>query len=170
MQYFLPILLATIALLLLWLSQRQRRDLGIPSGQVLYSDMTTNDRLKQPLYDAKLDLVGRPDYLIEQLGELIPVEVKSGRTPRSPYDSHVHQLAAYCMLVSSQFGQRPTHGLIRYPQKSFRIEFTEELERQTLALISQMRAALDLGQVDRSHNHAARCHACGFLEICDQSL
>ena len=170
MDYLLPLLLVLLALALFWLAARQRRQLGLPSGALRYRDMESGDRLREALYDPVLDLAGRPDYLVEQNGELIPVEVKSGRTPKSPYESHVHQLAAYCILVESEYGRRPSHGLIRYPEGQFRVEFSSQLEARTRALVAEMQAALERLDLDRSHNHAARCLACGYREICEQSL
>ncbi len=164
------ILLFFLAALLFWLSGRQRKQLGVPQGRLIYEDMDVSGKLRRPLYDAELDLIGKPDYLIRQANELIPVEVKSGRSPKKPYDSHIYQLAAYCLLVSSNFGQRPSHGLIRYPERSFKINFTEALEKDLRTLLKEMRGHRQATLPDRSHQHSARCKACGYLEHCDQSL
>ncbi len=170
MNYSLIILLLALAALLFWFSNRQRRNLGLPQGRLLYEDMDATGKLRRALYDAELDLAGKPDYLIRQNNELIPVEIKSGRSPRKPYDSHIYQLAAYCHLVAVNFGQRPSHGLIRYPERTFKINFTNELEQGLRSIIAEMRALSDSLLPQRSHKQAARCRACGFLEICDQSL
>jgi CRISPR-associated exonuclease Cas4 len=171
MNLTLPLLLLAFAILLLWLSRRQRAGLGLPQGRLVYADMGEELRVEQPLYDAALNLVGRPDYLVRKGDDLIPVEVKSGRTPAKPYDSHVYQLAAYCALVARHYGRRPTHGLIRYPDRSFRVEFTPQLENDLLNLLNDMHPAKHRSEpLPRSHHQAARCHACGYLEVCDQSL
>ena len=156
---------------LLWFASRaKRRDLGVPEGRVVYTDTGVERRLEQPLFADDLNLVGKPDYLIESKGVLVPVEVKSGRTPSRPFQSHIFQVAAYCALVDRNFGQRPAYGIIRYPERSFIVEFTQELERQLASLLADMRAALQAGELDRSHNWAARCRACGYFAICDQRL
>ena len=159
-----------LALLLIYFSGRQRRHLGLPDGDLLYEDMTSGDKLRAPLFDAELNLVGRPDYLIRDGQNLVPVEVKSGRSPKQPYESHVYQLAAYCLLVAKLFGQRPSHGLIRYPERSFKVNFTQELESNLLNLLDEMRSQRSSKDVARSHQQAARCRACGYLQVCDQSL
>jgi len=168
--YYLAFVLLTLALFLLYLSRRQRAQLGLPDGDLLYEDMAFGDRLREPLYDAKLNLVGRPDYLIREGENLVPIEVKSGRSPKQPYESHIYQLAAYCLLVAKAFGQRPSHGLIRYPQRSFKVNFTIELEAKLLSLLDEIRVQRDSKDVARSHQQAARCRACGYLQVCDQSL
>ena len=168
--YYLAFVLLTLALFLIYLSRRQRRQLGLPAGDLLYEDMASGDKLRKPLYDEELNLVGRPDYLIREGENLVPVEVKSGRSPKRPYESHIYQLAAYCLLVAKQFGQRPSHGLIRYPQRSFKVNFTEELEARLLSLLDEIRTQRSSKDVARSHQQTARCRACGYLQVCDQSL
>lgn len=168
--FWMALLLLALAILLLWVAERQRRGLGLPGGRVLYRDMGAGDTLRRPLYAADLDLVGKPDYLLRTMDGLVPVEVKSGRTPSKPYESHVYQLVAYCALVERSYGQRPPAGIIRYPERSFEIEYTDALERQLLNLLDEMRDHMNSGGVDRSHQQAARCRACGYLDRCDQSL
>jgi CRISPR-associated exonuclease Cas4 len=168
--YYLAFTLFILALFLIYFSRRQRRHLGLPDGDLLYEDMASADKLREPLFDADLNLVGRPDYLIREGENLVPVEVKSGRSPKQPYESHIYQLAAYCLLVARQFGQRPNHGLIRYPQRSFKVNFTEELESRLLDLLDEIGAQRSSKDVPRSHQQTARCRACGYLQVCDQSL
>ena len=57
---------------------------------------------QQPsLISARYGLSGRPDYLVRVDSGVAPVELKSGKSPRSgrPYDGHLFQLLAYCLLV-----------------------------------------------------------------------
>ena len=67
---------------------------------MVYTDTGAWGKVEKPLYYHALGLTGKPDYLVERDGILIPVEVKSGRTPEAPYDSHIFQLAAYCLFTS----------------------------------------------------------------------
>lgn len=170
MPLYLPFLLVIFALFLLWLSGRQRRGLGLPEGRVLYSDTGAERRLQQPLYAQDLQLVGKPDYLVESAKGLVPVEVKSGNSPQKPYDSHIFQLAAYCLLVARNFQQRPPYGIIRYPLRSFRVDFTRELEVEVLNLLAEMRHGFFSGELHRSHVTQARCRACGYEQLCDERL
>jgi CRISPR-associated exonuclease Cas4 len=166
----LPVFLLVLAILLLWIAGRQRRRLGVPEGSVLYQDTERGQQLEQPLYAADLGLTGRPDYLVKSAQGLVPVEVKSGRSPGKPYDSHIYQLAAYCALVERAYGERPTYGIIRYPERSFQVEYSPQLEHEFLELLGEMRGKLALDELSRSHTVAARCRSCGFLDRCEQSL
>src|SRR3990172_9008840 len=164
------LLLLALAFLLLWLSTRQRRGLGLPGGGLLYEDSGDQRRLGEPLVAQDLNLGGEPVYMIQNKQGVIPVEVKTGRTPQRPFESHVFQLAAYCALIERNFEQRPPYGIIRYPERNFTVEFTETLERQLINLLAEIQTALRLGELHRSHEVAARCRACGYVQLCAERL
>lgn len=167
-QYALLLLLMALALFLLarWLRSKS----GLPSGRVVYSDTSQWKSLEKPLYDPLSRLSGRPDYLMQQGGSIIPVEVKSGKAPRQPYDSHIYQLAAYCRLVEANHGKRPTYGIINYEDRSFKIDYTSKLEGSLMDILKEMRAAEKQTGIDRSHQQAARCRGCGYAATCEQRL
>jgi CRISPR-associated exonuclease Cas4 len=166
----LAFLLLLAALILLWVAARQRRSAGLPGGRVVYSDTNRWERLEKPLYDPGLEITGRPDYLVEQGEALIPVEVKSRRISRAPYDSHIYQLAAYCLLVQRVFGKRPPYGILHYANRTFAIDYTPELESALLDVLEEMRTQERRREVERSHDSPERCAHCGFRSDCDQAL
>ncbi len=169
MLYF-ALALLFLALLFFWQSNRQRSEAGLPGGRVIYTDTRGWSKLEKPLFYAALELTGKPDYLVEQNGKIIPVEVKSGRAPEAPYDSHIYQLASYCLLVEKTYGKRPPHGIVHYEDKDFSVEYTNELEQSLLELITEMKRDGMKREVPRSHEQASRCKRCGFRSVCDQSL
>ena len=164
------LLLFFLALIFFWQSGRQRKEAGLPGGRVIYTDTRGWGKLERPLYNDLLGLTGKPDYLIQEKGQIIPVEVKSGRAPESPYDSHIYQLAAYCLLVEKSYGKRPPYGIIHYENRDFAVDYTPELESSLLDLLAEMRRDELKREVERSHEQAARCARCGFKKACDQSL
>ena len=166
----LAALLILIALALLWQAARRQKAIGLPAGRVIYADTRRWGPLEEPLYDSELGLTGRPDYLVAEKDQIIPVEVKSSRVSAAPYDAHIYQLAAYCLLVQRQFGKRPDYGILHYPNRTFAIDYTPALEASLLELLQEMRAQNRRREVERSHDAAARCSRCGFRAICDQRL
>lgn len=153
--------------LLLWSWWRQSR-LGIVGHHVWYQDDSGEVRV---LRSQKYGLFGKPDMLLRKGKQFIPVELKTGRTPAKPYDSNIFQLWVYCLLVESETGVTPTHGLIRYPQKEFTIKFDESSRKLVLASVAHMRQSLRTGQAPSRHHHSpARCRACQFRFSCDQSI
>jgi CRISPR-associated exonuclease Cas4 len=169
--------LAVLALLVGWLALRAagraRRSAGLPAGRIVYADTGDWRPLEKPLFSAEYGLTGKPDYLVQTRSGLIPVEVKSGTAPPQPYPSHVLQLAAYCLLVEATAGQVPPHGLIKYADATFEIEYTPALRAELLELLEAMRlqrASRAPGGVPRSHDEPQRCAGCGYRPMCDQAL
>jgi CRISPR-associated exonuclease Cas4 len=160
--------LLVLAIILLWIASIQRRNLGLPTGRVIYSDTNQWKNPEQPLYDAKIDLTGKPDYLIQENKTLIPVEVKSNLRGQQPYQSHIYQLAAYCYLIERNYNIRPPYGILHYPDHSFAIDYTEELESKLHQIIYDLRKCENGKAPPRSHQSIARCKGCGYREICDQ--
>lgn len=164
------LVLFILALAFLFLSGRTWREAGLPGGKVMYADTGKWEKVEKPLYDPVSQITGRPDYLVRQGREIIPVEVKSGSTPESPYDSHIFQLAAYCLLVEREYGKRPGYGIIHYEKRTFSVPYTKELENGLLDLLTEMRQDDRRKSVNRSHEQPARCRGCGFAYTCDQVL
>jgi CRISPR-associated exonuclease Cas4 len=163
-------ILLLFAFVLFFISGRQRRASGLPGGRVIYTDTRSWGKVEKPLFDHDLSLTGKPDYLVEQNGRIIPVEVKTGRAPEAPYDSHIFQVAVYCLLVQKTYGKRPPHGIIHYPGRDFAVDYTSELENALLDLLADMRIDGQRAEVQRSHEDERRCHRCGFNTVCDQRL
>jgi len=159
-----------VAFILFFISGRQRRASGLPGGRVIYTDTGAWGKVEKPLFDKVLGLTGKPDYLVEQNGKIIPVEVKTGRTPESPYDGHIFQVAVYCLLVQKTYDKRPGYGIIHYPSRDFAVDYTSDLENALLDLLAEMRSNEHRSEVRRSHEDEQRCRRCGFREVCDQSL
>jgi CRISPR-associated exonuclease Cas4 len=168
---FVGIALAFCALFV-WIWARAKRNAaGLPQGEVIYSDSGTWYRQYEALYSPDLELVGRPDYLVEDHnGEIVPVEIKSTLAPSEPHEGHVLQLAAYCLLVANEFGSRPTHGILQYRDKAFGVDYTVELEEDLLDLLAEMREDIFEDELDRDHDEWRRCAHCGMREFCSQRL
>lgn len=147
---------------------RLRAASGLPWAPVVYYD-TGAQSLERPLVARRIGLTGKPDYLIQRRGYLIPVEVKPGRHAARPYDSDLMQLAAYCLLVEESTGIAPPYGLLRYAGHTFRLSYTAQVREEVLELLEEMHTALD-NECDRSHDDPARCRGCGFFTVCDQAL
>lgn len=167
---YLILLLFILAGIFLWYADRQRKSAGLPGGRVIYTDTRGWGTLDKPLYDTVLELTGKPDYLVQRENAIIPVEVKSGRAPEAPYDSHVFQLASYCLLVEKTYGRRPPYGIIHYENRDFAVNYTRELESALMELLAEMRQDDDRREVSRSHDQVSRCTRCGYRNVCDQSL
>jgi CRISPR-associated exonuclease Cas4 len=152
-----------------WAARRQKSS-GLPAGRVIYADTSRWQKIEKPYYDALLGLTGRPDYVVEHRGALIPVEVKSAYAPDAPYESHIMQLMSYCLLLEKTTGQRPPFGILHYSNRTFALDYTQDYEARLLDLLVEMRRAEHSESVACSHEEPQRCLHCGYREICGESL
>jgi CRISPR-associated exonuclease Cas4 len=161
--------LVLFGLVLIWLSQRGLSDLGLPRGRVIALDTLDLKPPDRALYDPVYHLTGRPDYLVEREGSVIPVELKSGRAPARPWPGQVLQLAAYCRLVHATTGGRPAYGVLKYADRAFAVDYDDSLQASLRNIVAEMRRSEGV-EMDRSHDSPARCRGCGYRDRCDQRL
>jgi CRISPR-associated exonuclease Cas4 len=181
----LVVLLALAGFVARVAARRESKRVGLPTGSVIYNDTgrpvgrvaptevgREGQKQERPLRSESLGLVGRPDYLIETDEGVVPVEAKSSAAPPGgrPRDSHVLQLAAYCLLVEEVLGAAVPYGLIKYRDGEARVEYTEELRARALSLIEEMNNAALAEEVHRSHEEPRRCAGCSLREVCTESL
>jgi CRISPR-associated exonuclease Cas4 len=139
------------------------------SDEILYAD--TGRSTADLLISERYQLIGRPDYILEERGEHIPVERKDRMLTHSgPHESERLQLAAYCLLLEEREG-RPVHrGRLQYQNTSVDITFDEALRGKLLATLAAIQVSADLVDVRRSHPSPARCWGCAFRMHCTESL
>jgi CRISPR-associated exonuclease Cas4 len=147
-------------------AEAKRRERRV-DGTISYVDTNHGSRL---LRSAKYGLSGRPDYILKVEGEQVPVEVKSGRTPRGPLFSHILQVAAYCLLLSEETGKPVSHGILRYETVEHEIEFDGQLRNLLLQKLDEMRQLSRTGNVHRNHNRPGKCANCSRREMCPERL
>ena len=165
------LILIAVGLFALWQGRRWQAEAGLPAGRVVYADTSGWHAIPKPLFSEYYRLVGKPDYLVRQGRQMIPVEVKSSPAPHDgPRRSHVLQLAAYCLLVEENYSQRPKYGIVKYADRMFEIEYTDPLRSHLLQALDAMRHDLARGAATRSHHEPARCIHCGYRHACDESL
>jgi CRISPR-associated exonuclease Cas4 len=169
---FLAVLFLVIGLLALMWSRGAHAASGLPRGEVIYADTRSWGEVEQPLFSAVYRLAGKPDYLVKPgRGKVVPVEVKSSNAPsEGPRAGHILQLAAYCLLVEETTGQRPAYGIVKYADKAFSIDNTDQLRSTLLDVLDDMRQAMSAGSAARSHSDARRCARCGYRHACDERL
>jgi CRISPR-associated exonuclease Cas4 len=147
------------------LKAKKKREEGAIEGDIRYVGMESSRLLKSERYG----LTGRPDYILERNGEIIPIEVKSGRKPKGPLFSHVLQVAAYCLLLDEE-GGKVSHGILRYGDMEHEVEFDAELRSILLGKLKEMRRLMGSGDVHRNHHRPGKCHSCSRREMCPERL
>ena len=137
-------------------------------GEVVYTDYDLNKPLL--FTSEKYGLSGRPDYVIDKDGEKIPVDIKTGRTPRGPLFSHILQIGTYCILIEEKYGKAPPYGILKYGETLHEIDYNTELKGLVLEKVGRMRESLKTGNVHRNHSRVGKCKTCSQRESCPEKL
>ncbi len=145
---------------------KMRRELRLPDGEIIYVDNLERTPL---LKSERYGIWGRPDILIKVGKDYIPIEVKTGRTPRGPLFSHIMQLTTYMLLVEENFAP-PPYGLLNYENAVYRIDYDEDLKNLLLQKVREMRKAMKTGEVHRNHHRVGKCLHCSRRDICPERL
>ena len=171
----LGLLLVALALIILLLNERRyqqqrliserHRALGLPEGKLVYEDA---DGQGEPLSSSAYPLAGKPDYIVQLPdGRPVPVELKLNvQNATMPYSNHAVQLGAYCLILEDYFEQPPTHGILRYADREFTIEYTPSLRKKVIKLLTEMERCSQQQPPPLTKQRAAKCRACTFRPIC----
>jgi CRISPR-associated exonuclease Cas4 len=166
-------LAALIVAVLAWLIGRGLlASTGLPFRNIFYADVGSTFPQSEPLTSQRYGLGGKPDHLVRLTDGIAPIEVKSCRAPASgrPYEGHLFQLAAYCLLVEDVFGAPVPHGLVNFEDRSIQVDFAPSLRASLLALLDEIRAAKRGEELHIHHDRPGKCRSCGFRTVCGESL
>ncbi|HWM65720.1 MAG TPA: Dna2/Cas4 domain-containing protein [Steroidobacteraceae bacterium] len=162
------IMLVLLGVLLRIAAKRQAGAFDL-SDQILYAD--TGQSVVDLLVSDRYHLIGRPDYILDEHGEQVPVERKSRMLTHSgPHDSERLQLGAYCLLVEERQGRPVSRGRLQYQNTTLDIPFDDTLRGRVLAALAAIQSCADVANVRRSHPSPSRCHGCGYRTDCGESL
>jgi CRISPR-associated exonuclease Cas4 len=128
----------------------------------VYSGIVPKER--RVLHAPKYHLTGAPDYIIKQGDKYVPVEVKSGRVPKSLHDSVRMQVISAALLVESEFGTRPEKGYVQYPGKAFTVKIAQKSVARLLDAIGTMREARRTGNAPDAPPSWFYCPTCPRVE------
>jgi CRISPR-associated exonuclease Cas4 len=171
----LGLLLIAIALFIMLLNERRQqrkrlieerhRELGLPPGELVYEDA---DGQGETLSSSQYPLVGKPDYIVQLPdGRPVPIELKlSVQNVSAPYPNHEVQVGAYCLILEDYFEQPPTHGILRYADCEFTVEYTPALRKKILRLLAEMERCTEKQPPSLVRQRAAKCRICAFQPIC----
>jgi CRISPR-associated exonuclease Cas4 len=160
----LIVVLVAAALLLGVFSMRLLRRSGL-RGRVVASDSVVA-RPSRVLRSARYGLAGKPDYLVQERGHIVPVELKPSRESNAPWLRDVVQLAAYCLLLEETDPRFGGYGYLRYANRTFRIDFTDRVRQELLRTLEGMRADLAASDVLPNHHDPRRCARCMLVAVC----
>lgn len=115
-------------------------------------------------------LAGRPDALVSEKGNIIPVERKP--LSKKIRDRHVIQLLVYMRLVEEFEGKKPPYGyLILGPNaRKVKIYNTEEKQQWLQNHIDTMLSILEEDGTAQPKPHPRKCSKCHVRHVCEYRI
>jgi CRISPR-associated exonuclease Cas4 len=147
------------------LQAQRRRELGLPSGELVYEDA---DGQGEPLSSREFPLVGKPTYIVQLPdGRPVPIELKRNvQNLKEPQSNHIAQIGAYCLILEDYFEVPPTHGVLRYADREFMVDYTPTLRKKVLRILKDMGNSSEQYPPSLTRQRATKCRACLFQPIC----
>lgn len=113
-------------------------------------------------------LKGRSDYLIEDVGKFIPLEVKSGRSNQgNPFFNDVMQLMCYVLLLEDHFGSKIEEGQIMYLRNPPPISVKKTVRR--ISLLKKYLKQMHLysrRKILPKNQKENKCWRCSYHDFC----
>ncbi len=146
-----------------------RKDVGFEQDtEIAYSD---DEQTSGLLVDSEIGLRGRPDQIVIVDGEFIPVEQKTGRTPKKPHLSHRRQLLAYLHLVERNTKRNSPYGILRYGNDDIhQIFWDDDTKEELFSSIKEIQRLMVEGGAKRNHSRKGKCQNCSRKYACEVSL
>jgi CRISPR-associated exonuclease Cas4 len=140
-------------------------------SEIAYVDANVGEG--ELLSSEKYGLRGRPDLVLKEGEEIVPLEKKTGRVPRGPLFSHIAQIGVYCIILEERYGSNVTHGIVQYNDTKFTLDYDENLKNTILGLAEKIRSA-EMSTKDppvhRNHNRPGKCIGCSRRDACNERL
>ena len=131
--------------------------------------MKTIKRKEIYLMSNKWKLKGMCDYIIEENGFQIPIEIKKGKCSAvKPYKNDVMQLLCYVLLLKENLGIKYTHGYILYvgSKRKFTVNITPNLRKRIQNYFKEIKSYLRSEKMPERQSNKICCGVCSFEEYC----
>ena len=148
--------------------EKKSEEIGMDGlGEIHYSDGGGALLLE----DQKTGLRGRPDQITKIGDDLIPVEFKSGKTPKNPHKSHRAQVLAYLQIITAVTGKSPPFGLLRYGSDFvYSIEWNTAAKEEMKEIMINIQSIIVEGGAKRNHRRPGKCANCSRREDCPDRI
>jgi len=163
-------LILLLASLILYLSsiflqkkiQHKKTHLHLHQATINYNDLIEPE---ENIFSKKNLLAGRPDYILNSKGNIIPVEVKKSHYS-TPAPFHLYQLATYCQLLEDTQQRFVPYGVLVYADTDFEIPFDPQLRFNLEKTMQQMRKAIASRTLPQIQIDTQKCQHCSYQNCC----
>jgi CRISPR-associated exonuclease Cas4 len=147
------------------LVEEHKRALNLPAGDLVYEN---SDQLGEALTSDEYPLIGKPTYVVNLPDQrLVPIEVKPiAQNAMKPEPHHSLQIAAHCIILEDYSEQPPTHGILRYTDREFTIDYTPALRKKVIRVLKEMNLCTEAMPPSLQKQKVSKCRACIFQPTC----
>lgn len=138
-------------------------------GQELWQKLTPKIKSEIRIESQKLGLKGIIDVLEVFRDKLIPLELKTGKTPKEGvWPGHKIQLAAYMLLLSEKYNTPIKEGFIEYLDTKEKREITMNpmLAEEVINITKEVKEMLKSTQIPNINISENKCATCGLKQQC----
>lgn len=138
-------------------------------GQGLIDLIYPKIRTEATLESQELGIRGKIDKIEFHEDRIVPVELKTGQSSRTgPWNDHIIQVAAYCMLLEKEHNQKVSHGLIIYynPRIVHNVSINPFMVDEVLSLIGEVNSMLKQDSPPPLAENPNKCSICGLKDTC----
>lgn len=139
------------------------------SGTQLWEKLTPKIKSEIKIESQNLGLTGIVDVLEVFTENIVPLELKTGKTPKEGiWPGHKIQLAAYMMMLSEKFNKEIKNGYVNYLDTKEKREvvmnplLAEEV-KETIKAVNEVLKSDQIPEICRNEN---KCFVCGLKKQC----
>jgi len=132
-------------------------------GQSLWKNITPKFQTELQLISESLELKGRIDKVEITDSKIIPYEIK---TRQDIFESDKIQLAAYALLLESEFNKQISSGIIQSESKKEEIQINKELKDKVIEIKNQIKQLSSFDSVPEMQSNFKKCESCSLKKIC----
>jgi len=121
------------------------------------------------LISHKWKLKGRCDYILEEKGMQIPLEIKYGNcNNETPYQNDAMQLLCYILLLEEHINEPIPYGYILYvgSKQKYRIMNTLTNRRILTSFIKQINILIKAKKIPKKCSQIQKCRGCSYEDFC----
>ncbi|MBN1800391.1 MAG: CRISPR-associated protein Cas4 [Candidatus Lokiarchaeota archaeon] len=152
------------------LKLRLERD-NLILGQKIHQEHKLTRYKYKELYmtSEQLKLKGMCDYVIEDEGVLVPLELKIGKSNNGrPFENDIAQLVCYILLLEDYLKSPLTHGYLLYlgSRQKLKIKCDKKARSELFTIIKSIREQVRLNKIPKLPQTNDRCKNCSFFDYC----
>jgi len=138
-------------------------------GEELWEKLTPKIKSELKIISENLNLVGKIDQLELHKNLVVPVELKTGRSPSEGiWPGHKIQIAAYALLLEDQYQKKVNQGSVVYLDQNIKrtIIINPFLKDEIIELRKEVEGLLKSKTPPEFTENKNKCSKCGLKDLC----